>query len=362
MSTEAIAIREAIPEDAAGLNHVIETVNTETEYLGMPGVRMDWADTAADFLRDIRQKRNGAYFVVERGGELIGFLSAFKGWLERTRPVIFIGHVGIRAAFRARGLGARLFQAAEAWAKAEGARRLELRVAETNLPGQALYRQRGFRSEGRIVDGGFRGGRYQSDHWMGLVLAAGPEPLWESIEIPRQAARRALPDLVLRAPEENDAAGLQTFERRLLADSPIHLKRASEISDLASITTFLAASGVDGDRLSHAAFVGAGPQQIVGYVAAWFAKGYRSEHDVMFTLNVLPEFSGCSIGGALARILEQWARARGKHRLTTWLLAHNARGLRFAERLGFLVEVRSPNYAVIDGRLAARVTLGKLLD
>ena len=48
-------------------------------------------------------------------------------------------------------------------------------------------------------------------------------------------------------------------------------------------------------------------------------------------------------------------------RLTTTISAHNTRALRFATARGFRQEAFSPRYAVIDGRVADRVRMGKIL-
>jgi RimJ/RimL family protein N-acetyltransferase len=60
-------------------------------------------------------------------------------------------------------------------------------------------------------------------------------------------------------------------------------------------------------------------------------------------------------------MLEAWARERGLDRLTCAAQAHNTRGRRFAERLGFAEEARMRRYVVVDGRVADRVRYGKLL-
>jgi RimJ/RimL family protein N-acetyltransferase len=359
-SVGRIGIREAQPEDAAALSRAIEVINAQTEFLGEPGVPVPWADDPEARLREMRERGSGIYFIALDGREIIGFLGAFPGWFERTRGVIFVAHVGLKEHFRGRGIGNSLFAAVEAWAAARGARRLELRVAETNTRGQALYRKRGFMPDGRIADAAFRNSRFQADFWMGRVIAPEAAPRWEPVEMP--ATRRQLDSLRIRSPRLEDAGHLQTFEITLLAGSPIHFKTPSEVGDEAETRKLLAETLADGGRFTHAAFVRAdGADRMIGYVTCWSYRGYRSERDAIFTLNVLPRFSGCGVGRALLGGLEGWARAAGKRRLTTFTQAHNARGLRFAERVGFRREVFSPNYAVIDGRVAAQVLLGKVL-
>jgi RimJ/RimL family protein N-acetyltransferase len=361
-SVGTVDIREALPDDAVALSRAIEAINRQTEFLGEPGVPVPWADRPEARIREMRDNDRGIYFIARDSVEIIGFLGAFPGWLERTRGVIFIAHVGLKEKFRGCGIGGRLFAAIESWAAARGARRLELRVAETNARGLALYRKRGFVADGRIADAAFRDGRFQADFWMGRVTAPEAGPRWDPIEAPASPQRRELGDLVLRAPRLEDAEKLHVFERLLLTGSQIHLKTIGEVADATETRKLLTETLADADRFSRCAFVGAGDNQhIVGHVTAWSYRGYRSDRDAIFGLNVLPQFVGCGTGRRLIGALETWARGAGKRRLTTFTQAHNARGLRFAERLGFRQEVLSPNYAVIDGRVAAQVLLGKLL-
>jgi len=360
---DAIAIREARPEDAVALSRAIELINGQTEFLGERGVPVPWADAPEARIREMREKQTGVYFMALDGADIIGFLGAFPGWVQRTRGVIFIAHVGLLATFRGRRIGGRLFAAIESWASARGAHRLELRVAEINTRAQALYRSRGFVTDGRIADAAFRDGRFQADLWMGRVIAPTAGPRWDPVEVPARPRPRQIADLVVGPPRPADAAALQTFERTLLTNSPIHLKIAAEVADVAETRGVLTETLADPARFTRCAFVGSGDaRHIVGHVTAWSYHGYRSERDAVFALNVLPQLSGCGIGRRLIAALEAWARAAGKRRLTTFTQAHNARGLRFAERAGFRLEVTSPDYAVIDGRGAAQVVFGKLLS
>jgi RimJ/RimL family protein N-acetyltransferase len=359
---EAIAIREARPEDALALSQAIETINGQTEFLGERGVPVPWADEPEARMREMRERQTGVYFIALDGADIIGFLGAFPGWVERTRGVIFIAHVGLLAPFRGRGIGGRMFAAIESWAARRGARRLELRVAETNDRARALYRSRGFVPDGRIADAAFRDGSFQADLWMGRVIAPAAGERWGSIEVPARPRPREVADLVVGPPRPADAAGLQAFERNLLSGSQIHLKTAAEVADVAETRALLTETLADSRRFTRSAFVGSGDaRQIVGHITAWSYQGYRSERDALFALNVLPQLCGCGIGRRLVEALEAWGRAAGKRRLTTFIQAHNARGLRFAERVGFRREVTSPDYAVINGRVAAQVVLGKLL-
>jgi len=361
-NVEPVEIREAVPADGPALIRAIQQVNMETEFLGKPGESVPWADRAGEQIQEMRGNATGVYILAVAAEEIIGYLGAFAGGLRRTRAVIFVGHVGVRRAYRGRGIGMRLFAAVEAWARSRQAYRLELRVDEDNAQGLALYRKRGFRIEGRIADAVLLAGRWHAHYWMGLPLRDRPEPHWEPLELPPPGRRDDLPQLSFRRPNPDDAPRIQAWEWSLLTGSPFHVKLPTEVSDVSEIFQSLVENAENPAHFVLAAFVGAERERhIVGYLHAWIQPGLRMRHEAMFGLNVLPDYSGCGIGRTLAEALNVWARSRGVHRLTTWILAHNARGLRFAESLGFRREVLVPNYAVIDGRTVDHVWLGKLI-
>jgi GNAT superfamily N-acetyltransferase len=104
---------------------------------------------------------DGTYFVVEAGGEIV----ACGGWSRRDK--LFSGSseqeskarlldpgteaarvraMFVRADWTRRGLGTRIYEAAEAAARAEGFRRLSLMAT---LPGYQLYGRLGFRERSR---------------------------------------------------------------------------------------------------------------------------------------------------------------------------------------------------------------------
>lgn len=358
-----IEIREVVPEDGPALLDAIAKIDGETEFLGVQGSRPSWADDPVGRIRSMLQQGTGVYVLAVRAGEIIGYLGAWAGWVARTRDVILIPHVGIREAYRGQGVGTRLFEAVEAWARAKSARRLELRVAEDNARGRALYTRRGFREEGRIVDGARRGGQWRTDLWMGRALRDDAPPRWEPIELPRPSPRPDVGTREIRPLRADEAPLLQAWERTVLTGSSFHLKRPGEVSEVAEIARDLAAGAADPSKFRRAALVGdAGRQQVVGYVTAWVFTGFRTEHDGHFTLNVVPAYAGCGIGRTLIEALEAWAPGRGIHRLTTFVLAHNVRGLRFAGARGFRREIVSPAYAIVDGRSVDRIQLGKILS
>jgi RimJ/RimL family protein N-acetyltransferase len=357
MTDPTVTVRIAQPADGPALMHVMEQINRETEFLGMPEERMSWADRAPETLKEMAERGNSIYLLALRRDQPIGFLGAFGGWFERNRGNVFIGHVGLRAAERGRGIGGLLFDANEYWARERGAHRLELRVDERNVRGQALYRKQGFGIEGSIAHACELADGWHAHYWMAKPLAPTAAPRWEPVDFGPPDCRIDPERVVFRDVTVDDAAGMVAWERQLLVDSPVWLKLADEVSDVAKTTHWLGEVLKHGN-LIHAALLGS---RIVGYVGAWRQPGLRMRHDGFCTLGVLREAWGVGIGRRLAARTLDWAREQQLARLSTATLAHNARGLRFAERHGLTREVLSPGYAVIDGRAADRVQLGRVL-
>ena len=359
---EPIVIRRASPADAPALGATIAIIDEETDFLGKPGeYRRRWADGLAQRLRDGAERGTGAYMMALRDAEIVGFLGAFGGFVERTRGVVYVAHVGLRRAWRGRGVGARLFIAVEDWARANAAWRLDLRVDETNAPGLALYRRRGFVSEGRIPRAARVGDDWRNHLFMARTLRPFPEPSWAPLDLaPEPGEVRSEP--MLRRPLVGDAAALVRFEQTLLGETPFLLKQPHEVADEPATAKQLAEDLEQPSRFLLAAFVREGVgEHMIGYANAFRDVNTRMHHDAIVAVNVLREHWGRGVGRTLFAQLESWARAQGVGRLTGLISAHNARGVRFASALGFAQEVLSPRYAVIGGRAVDRVRVGKLL-
>ena len=170
MDETKIEIRIAVPADGPALGAAIKRIDEETEYLGEPGEALPWTGRESDHLRELAEKGAGVYFVALDGDEIVGFLGAFAGWFTRNRGVIYVAHIGLRAANRGRRIGGRLFDAIEAWARERGAHRLELQVAQSNRRALALYHRQGFAIEGSMPDSFRGGGRSYDCYLMGKLL------------------------------------------------------------------------------------------------------------------------------------------------------------------------------------------------
>ena len=357
---EAVTIREALPADGPALVDLIMEINEETEFLGTSEDRPPWAERPEQGLREMRQRGTGVYFIAIDSSEPVGFLGAFPGGFARTRGIVYVAHLGVREAWRGRGIGTRLFEALEAWARAHRARRLELRVDVENPRALALYRRRGFEIEGRVPDAARIGDAWRDHYWMSQPLTAEREPRWAPLELRPAAQRDPIGPVSIRPIERADASRLQAWERALLSQAPVFAKQANEVASVGQIQREIAESARNPRQFVLGAFAGE-PARMLGHAGAWFDPWSRSRHDAFASVHVLLEASGLGIGRQLWSEVEAWARQHGARRLTGAVQAHNLRGLAFAQAAGFRQEAVARNHMIIEGRSTDRIRLGKVL-
>lgn len=85
--------------------------------------------------------RNSMTWVAEEGKEIVGFLIADR------HPTMLLGHIitiDVVEAWRRKGVGTALMDAAEEWARQRRFISISLETAEDNLPAQAFYERRGY--------------------------------------------------------------------------------------------------------------------------------------------------------------------------------------------------------------------------
>ncbi|MGW2398845.1 N-acetyltransferase family protein [Kitasatospora sp. NPDC001664] len=113
------------------------------------------------------------FLVAELDGEVVGHIrQAPPTPLVSNRHVRQIQGLAVSPDARGRGVGQALVEAACAVAKADGIRKMTLRVLGHNAPARRLYERCGFVVDGVLPEEFWIDGRYVDDIWMGRPLAS----------------------------------------------------------------------------------------------------------------------------------------------------------------------------------------------
>ncbi|MBP7687034.1 MAG: GNAT family N-acetyltransferase [Thermoflexales bacterium] len=166
-----ITIRFATPDDAAAFLALRHQVDEETRFMMLePGERQSTVEQERERLINVARADNKQTFLAEEAGQLIGWLWANGGDFRRNRHNVHIV-IGILEAHTGQGVGRRLFEACEQWARDKQLHRLELTVMTHNVRGIALYKKMGFEIEGTAQHAMQVDGQYVALHYMYKLLA-----------------------------------------------------------------------------------------------------------------------------------------------------------------------------------------------
>jgi RimJ/RimL family protein N-acetyltransferase len=142
-----VSIRRAEPSDADELVALATAVAAEPE--GWLLTRGEWRPSSEErrYLKAIRRLDDAAVFVAESANGLVGRLSIARDPHPASPLVADVGLL-VAEAYRGRGIGSALLDAAVAWSRRVGIRKLELHVFPHNQPAIHLYERFGFVQEG----------------------------------------------------------------------------------------------------------------------------------------------------------------------------------------------------------------------
>jgi ribosomal protein S18 acetylase RimI-like enzyme len=108
---------------------------------------------ARRFIGERLQQNESVIFLAKVGGKAVGFTQLFPSFSSVGATHVWIlNDLYVDAASRRQGVAQALLQAATEFARADGARRLELETDHTNESAQALYRRLGW----ELFDGTLR--------------------------------------------------------------------------------------------------------------------------------------------------------------------------------------------------------------
>lgn len=165
-----LQIRPIEVTDAAAFADLFNQLLGETKFLlWEPGERPFDADFWQARIQDTIEEGANAFLLAEDEGRLLGFLRASTEVPRRRQHVALIV-IAIRQSAVGQGVGTRLFEAMEAWARQKGLHRLELTVMTHNERAIALYKKMGFEFEGTLRHNLFIDGQYVDEYTMAKLI------------------------------------------------------------------------------------------------------------------------------------------------------------------------------------------------
>lgn len=162
-------VRSAAPGDAAALVELAREVGAEPEGWLITDGGWRTASEERRYLRAVRRHPHAAVFVAEAADGVVGRLSIARDQHPASEHVADLGLM-VAKEYRRRGIGRALMEAAEAWARQVGVRKLELHVFPHNEAAVALYESLGYAREGFRRSHYRRGRVFQDAILMAKVL------------------------------------------------------------------------------------------------------------------------------------------------------------------------------------------------
>ena len=167
-------IRTVSADDTESFYQMMCRLDRETKYmLYEPGEREEKATNLNRLRMTLEAAANDEDFLkvaVNERDEIVGYLWAQRERLNRNSHVAYIV-IGILGDYRHQGLGTKLFQMLEEWARGKGLVRLELTVECLNVNAVKLYEKCGFQIEGIREKSMKVDGEFVDEYYMAKLLA-----------------------------------------------------------------------------------------------------------------------------------------------------------------------------------------------
>jgi len=142
-----MVIRKIKIEDSEKYLSMLKKLDSETKYMMYePDERCTTLPEIQDCIKSMNST-NSLLLVAEENSDIVGFLSAERGFANRIKHSAYIV-VGILEDYRGKKIGTKMFEELERWAENSGIYRLELTVMTHNEGAVKLYKNMGFKIEG----------------------------------------------------------------------------------------------------------------------------------------------------------------------------------------------------------------------
>jgi ribosomal protein S18 acetylase RimI-like enzyme len=175
---ENIVFVHASPEDA-NMFHLYQTMlhgENDIYFRNAKECERLGTDKVKAFILDSLKSTHSALFILKdmNTKEIYGHIHIQSGQTARNRHKAEI-YLGVLKQFQHIGVGIKLMEIAEFWARKEGLERMQLSVFENNDRAIKFYEKHGFLIEGRLVNGvKLDDGSYIDELIMGKVI----EPIY----------------------------------------------------------------------------------------------------------------------------------------------------------------------------------------
>jgi RimJ/RimL family protein N-acetyltransferase len=165
-----VSIRQVDTLDASRFLKLCQQLDLETKYMLLePGERTTSVKEQERRIRSIKKQRNQVIFVAERGANLVGYVAGLGGSYRRNQHKADVV-IGILQEYANAGLGTRLLERLEDWARAIGLHKLELTVMAHNQRAIHLYKKMGYEVEGISADSLWVENRFVDELDMAKIL------------------------------------------------------------------------------------------------------------------------------------------------------------------------------------------------
>lgn len=167
---DRIEIRDLTLHDIAAFAVLRHTIAAEGDFvLPEPAEALADRDKIAERIAGSLSDHSNKRILAFAGGRLVGFISGTRGETNHSRHGVHLA-IGVAQAYTGKGIGKRLMDALEVWARNAGVVRLDLRVMVQNKRAVTLYLRCGYCIEGRTRGEYCVDGKLVDGYIMGKIL------------------------------------------------------------------------------------------------------------------------------------------------------------------------------------------------